>query len=94
MFPTKRCGRPTGRKPRELKCKLDTGVSVNVMPLITYKLVNRVSFTKRVNLWRIWSGMTTLRGYNGSLIKQYGVSVIVSYWNKPVLEHNFKCFIL
>ena len=39
MYPTDTSGRTTG-KPIEMKCKLDTGVSVNVIPLAAYKLIN------------------------------------------------------
>ena len=39
MYPTDISGKTTG-KPIEMKCKLDTGASVNVMPLAAYKLIN------------------------------------------------------
>ena len=46
MFPTDRSGKPAAEKPREMKCKLDTGASVNVMLQTTYKLVNPGEFDK------------------------------------------------
>ena len=45
MYPTDTSGKTTG-KPREMKCKLDTGANVNVMPLATYKLINPSKFDK------------------------------------------------
>ena len=41
----KSLGKRTG-KPIEVKCKLDTGASVNVMPLAAYKLINPSEFDK------------------------------------------------
>ena len=35
MFPTNWIGKATGKKPTIMKCKLDTGARVNVMPLST-----------------------------------------------------------
>ena len=45
MYPTDTSGKTTG-KPIEMKCKLDTGASVNVIPLAAYKLINPSEFTK------------------------------------------------
>ena len=45
MYSTDTSGKTTG-KPREMKCKLDTGASVNVMPLAAYKLINPSEFDK------------------------------------------------
>ena len=40
MFPTNWMGEATGKKATLMKCKLDTGASVNVMPLSTYQTIN------------------------------------------------------
>ena len=40
------CSNQTTGKPREMKCKPDTGGSVNVMPLAAYKLINPSEFDK------------------------------------------------
>ena len=61
-----------------MKCKLDRGASVNVMPLTAYKLVNSGEFEKEGKpIGEYGQDRTTLRGYSGNLI-QYGVRVIVS----------------
>ena len=40
MFPTNGTGKVTGNKPKGMKCKLDTGAGVNIMPLSTYEYIN------------------------------------------------------
>ena len=45
MYATDTSGKTTG-KPIEMKCKLDTGASVNVMQLAAYKLINPSEFDK------------------------------------------------
>ena len=55
MYPTDTSGKTTG-KPREMKCKLDTEASANVMPLATYKLINPSEFDKDGKpKRRVWS---------------------------------------
>ena len=46
MYPTDTSGKTAG-KPIEMKCKLDTGASVNVMPLAAHKLINPSEFRQR-----------------------------------------------
>ena len=36
MYPTNRMGKPTGNKPMEIKCKLETGASICGMSLRTH----------------------------------------------------------
>ena len=70
MYPTDTSGKTTG-KPREMKCKLDTGASVNVMPLAAYKLINPSEFDKDNKPKRgFGQDRTILRGYSGNVIKQ------------------------
>ena len=81
MYPTDTCGRTTG-KPIEMKYKLDTGVSVNVMPLAAYKLINPSEFDKdNKPIGGFGQDRTTLRGYSGNVIKQYGTRLIKAFWN-------------
>ena len=66
MYPTETSGKTTG-KPREMKCKLDTGASVNVMPLAAYKLINPSEFDKdNKPKGGFGQDRTTLRGYSGN----------------------------
>ena len=66
MYPTDTSGRTTG-KPTEMKCKLDTGASVNAMPLATYKLINPSESDKDNNpIGGFGQDRNTLRGYSGN----------------------------
>ena len=81
MYPTVTSRRKTG-KPIEMKCKLDTGDSVNVMPLVAYKLINPSEFDKdNKPIGGFGQDRTTLRGYSGNIIKQYGSRLIKAFWN-------------
>ena len=81
MYPTDTSGKTTG-KPIELKHKLDTGASVNVMPLAASKLINPSEFTKDNKPIGVFGQeRTTLRGYSGNIIKQYGTRLIKALWN-------------
>ena len=81
MYPTDTCGKTTG-KPIEMKCKLDTGASVNVMPLAAYKLINPSEFTKDdKHIGGFGQDSTTLRGYSGNIIKEHGTRLIKAFWN-------------
>ena len=44
MFPANRMGKATGNKSKGMKCKLDKGAGVNIMPLSTYKYINALEF--------------------------------------------------
>ena len=69
MYPTDTSGKTTG-KPIERKCKLDTGASVNVMPLAAYKLINPSEFAKdNKPKGGFGQDRTTLRGYSGNVIQ-------------------------
>ena len=81
MYPTDTSGKTTG-KPREMKCKLDAGASVHVMPMAVYKLVNPSEFDKDSKPKGGFSqDRTTLRGYIGNVIQQYGTRLIRAFWN-------------
>ena len=81
MYPTDTSGKTTG-KPIEMKCKLDTGDSVNVMPLAAYKLTNHSEFDKdNKPTGGFGQDRTTLRGYSDNIIKQYGTRLIKAFWN-------------
>ena len=81
MYPNDTSVRTTG-KPIEMKCKLDTGASVNVMPLAAYKLINPSEFDKdNKPKGKFGQDRTTLRGYSGNVIKQYGTRLIKAFWN-------------
>ena len=68
MYPTDTSGKTTG-KPIKMKCKLDTGASVNVMPLAAYKLINPSEFDKdNKPIGGFGQDRTTLRGYSGNII--------------------------
>ena len=70
MFPTNWMGKAAGKKPIIMKCKLDAGASVNVMPLPTYQLINPSGFDKGCWLIRGYGhDRTILKGYNGNPIK-------------------------
>ena len=69
MYPTDTSGRTTG-KPIEMKCKLDTGASVNVMPLAAYKLINPGEFDKdNKPIGGFGQDSTTLREYSGNIVR-------------------------
>ena len=40
LFPRNRMGKATGNKPKGMKCKLDTGTGVSIIPLSIYQYVN------------------------------------------------------
>ena len=65
-----------------MKCKLDTEASVNVMPLAAYKLIDPSEFDKdNKPIGGFGQDRTTLRGYSGNIIKQYGRRLIKAFWN-------------
>ena len=81
MYPTDTSWRTTD-KPIEMKCKLDTGASINVMPLAAYKLINPSEFDKdNKPIGGFGQDRTTLRGYSGNIIKQYEMRWIKAFWN-------------
>ena len=81
MYPTDKSGKTTV-KLIEMKCKLDTGASVNVVPLVAYKLINPSEFDKDGKLKGGFSqDRTGLRGYSGNVIQQYRTRLINAFWN-------------
>ena len=74
MFPTNRIGKATSNKPIVMKCKLDTGAGVNVMPLSAYQYVNLSEFDVQGKpTGGYGQDRITLKGYNGNCIKQCGI---------------------
>ena len=75
-------GKATGNKPKCMKCKLDTGAGVNIMPLSTSKYINPSEFDEQGKsidghgLCRF-----ILKDYNGNHIQQYRTRVILGKWN-------------
>ena len=89
MYPTDTSGRTTS-KPREMKCKFDTGASINVMPLAAYKLINTSEFDKdNESKGGFGQNRTTLRVYSGNVIKQYGTRLIKAFWNNQYRKMLF-----
>ena len=81
MYPSDISGRTTG-KPIEMKCKLHTGASVNVMPLAAYKQINPSEFDKdNKPIGGFGQDRITLSGYSGNVIKQYGTRLIKACLN-------------
>ena len=81
IYPTDTSGKATG-KPIEMKCKHDTGASVNVMPLAAYKVINPSEFDKdNKPKGKFGEDRSILRGYSGNVIKQYGTRLIKAFWN-------------
>ena len=69
-----------------MKCKLDTGASVNVMPLAAYKLINPSEFhNENKPKGGFGPDRTTLRGYSGNVIKQYETRLIKSLLEQSIL---------
>ena len=82
MFPTNGMGKVTGKNPTIMKCKPDTGASVNVMPLSTYQYINPSKFDKKGQpISGYGHNRTILKGYNGNPIQHYGIRVILGKWN-------------
>ena len=82
MFPMNRMGKAAGNKPKDMKCKLDTGVGVNIMPLSIYQYISPSEFDEQC---KPTDGhgqyRTILKDYNGNPIQQYGIRVILGKWN-------------
>ena len=82
MFPMNRMGKAMGNKPKGMKCKLDTGAGVNIIPLSIYQYINPSEFDEQVKpIAGHGQYRTILKDYNGNLIKQYGIRVILGKWN-------------
>ena len=89
MYPTSKEGKVTGQA-QEIKCKLDTGPDANVVSLKDYKRINPSEFDSSGNsIVGFQDDQTTLKGYGGVLIKQYGVRVINSVWDKKLMKMVF-----
>ena len=90
MFPTNWMGKATGKKLTIMKCKLDTELSVNVMPLSTHQHINHSQFDKKGQPINGYGhDRTILKGYNGNSIKQYGIRVILGKWNNQYWRFVF-----
>ena len=90
MFPTNWMGKATGKKATLMKCKLDTGASVNVMLLSTYQKINHSEFDKKgQHIGGYGHDRPILNGCNGNPIKQYGIRVILGKWNNEYWSFVF-----
>ena len=70
IYPTHKIGKPRGSKPTEALCGLDTGASVNLIPLTPYQLVNSSEFQEQDTPIGGYSQATTiLKGNNGNPIQ-------------------------
>ena len=79
MYPTDTSGETTG-KPRGMKCKLDTGASVNVMSLAAYELIIPSEFDKDSKPKGVFSqDRATIRGYSGIVIQQHGTRLMKAF---------------
>ena len=47
LSPMNRMGKATGNKLKGMKCKLDMGVGVNIMPLSIYQYINPSEFDEK-----------------------------------------------
>ena len=73
-----------------MKGKLDTGASVNVMPISTYQHMNPSDFDKKVQpISGYGHERTILKGYSGNHIKQYGIRVILGKWDNQYRRFVF-----
>ena len=82
MFPTNRMGKATDNKPKGMKCKLDTGVCINIMPLSTHKYINSSEFDEQgKSIDGCGQYRSILKDYNGNPIQQYGIKVTLGKWN-------------
>ena len=67
MLPNNGMHKATGYKPKGMKCKLDTGAGVYIMPLSTCKYVNSSELEYRVShIDAHGQDRTTLKDYSGN----------------------------
>ena len=75
-------GKVTGYKLTFMKCRLDTWADVNIMPLITYQIINLSEFYKRgKSINGYGQDGTILKDHNDNPIKQDRIKVILCKWN-------------
>ena len=66
----------------ETKCRIDTGAATNVMPMSTFRKLCPAMFNANRNALNTFSKeWTTLRAYEGGIIKQFGTQMIKYNWN-------------
>ena len=81
MLPDDTYGKITG-PAIETKCKIDTGTAANVMPISTFRKLCPAMFDANGNgLDKFSKEWTTLRGYGGGIMKQFGTRMIKCKWN-------------
>ena len=81
-------GKAIGNKPKVMKCKLETGAGVNIMPLSIYKPLEFDEQGKPTNGHGQYR--TIQKDYNGNLIQQYGIRVILGKWNHQYWRFVFR----
>ena len=85
-----RVGKATGNKPKGMKCKLDTGAGVNIIPLSIYQYINPLEFDEQGMLIDgHGQHRTILKDYSGNPIQQYGIMVILGKWNHQYWKFVF-----
>ena len=83
-------GKASGKKPKGMKCKLDTGAGVNIMPLSIYQYINPSEFNEQGKpIGGHGQYKNILKDYNGNPIQQYGIRVISWQMELPILEICF-----
>ena len=76
---------------QNVKVKLDSGASVNIMPTSVYRRINLQLFDSNgaPQLDKFDKDWTNLVAYGGSIIKQIGVKPVACKWGKKNFVTNF-----
>ena len=76
---------------QNIKVKLDSGASVNMMPTSVYRRINLQLFDSNgvPQLDKFDKDWTNLVAYGGSIIKQIGVKPVACKWGKKNFVTNF-----
>ena len=89
MYPTSVQDKNTG-PIKQVKCKIDSGASANVMSLGDYKKLNPLEFDEVGNSLAGFSNdKTTRMEYGGKTIQRYGVRVINCQWENKYIKPIF-----
>ena len=76
---------------QNVKVKLDSGASVNIMPTSVYRRINPQLFDRNgaPQLDKFDKDWTNLVAYGGSIIKKIGVKPVACKWGKKKFVTNF-----
>ena len=73
-----------------MKCKLDIGAGVSIMPLSIYQYINPSEFDKQGKpIDGYGQYRTIIKDYTGNPIQQYGIRVILGKWNHQYWRFAF-----